>query len=62
MMINMSDIHAEITDRICELENYIEGFSQEDLKDIECLFEVANAKIAVNKLEEARNILDEYLY
>ena len=57
-----TELHDAITDRICELENFIEGFSHEELQDNGNLLDVANAKIAIDQLETARYICDEYLY
>lgn len=54
-----SDIHIEITDRICELENFIEGFLPEEIEAY-AEAEVSEAREAIEELEEARFILDKY--
>lgn len=59
--MNTIEIHNAITDRICELENYIEGFSQEEIETF-AEAEVNNAREAIDALERARNIIDYYMY
>lgn len=49
-----AELHDEITDRICELENCFddpEGYSAEEFAEIERM---------IDHLENVRNICDEY--
>lgn len=51
----MKLIYDYLTDRICELQNYIDGFPQEVVESSQ---EVENARNILNELEVAKCVLD----
>ena len=57
------DIIGLMQDRICELENYIEGFSEEDLaNDEQCYDEIMFAKADISNLHTAISVIVEVLW
>lgn len=57
------EIIGLMQDRICELENYIEGFSEEEIaNDEHCYDEIMFAKADISNLRTAITVIVEVLW